>query len=129
MALFRNGTATVRGCRSIGEAGRLLKQVRKTIAPLSRVAPGEMPIFVQNIVASLDLGVSLDLAEVSETLAFSDISYEPEQFPGLILRPKRGKVVVLIFASGKLVIVGSRSEDELAAMLRTSVELLVEAFR
>lgn len=35
-------------------------------------------------------------------------SYDPELFPGLIFRMKDPKVVLLIFASGKIVLTGAR---------------------
>jgi len=38
--------------------------------------------------------------------------YEPEQFPGLIHRMDDPKVVLLIFSSGKMVITGAKSEEE-----------------
>jgi transcription initiation factor TFIID TATA-box-binding protein len=38
--------------------------------------------------------------------------YEPEQFPGLIYRMDDPKVVILIFASGKLVCTGAKKEAE-----------------
>ena len=38
--------------------------------------------------------------------------YEPEQFPGLIYRMNNPQVVLLIFSSGKMVITGAKSEDE-----------------
>jgi transcription initiation factor TFIID TATA-box-binding protein len=38
--------------------------------------------------------------------------YEPEQFPGLIYRMDIPKVVILLFASGKLVCTGAKREDE-----------------
>jgi transcription initiation factor TFIID TATA-box-binding protein len=34
--------------------------------------------------------------------------YEPEQFPGLIYRPSDFDAVLLIFATGKVVITGSK---------------------
>jgi len=37
--------------------------------------------------------------------------YEPEQFPGLIYRMKDPKTVLLLFASGKLVCTGAKSEE------------------
>jgi len=40
-----------------------------------------------------------------------NVMYEPEQFPGLIYRMGDPKVVILIFASGKLVCTGAKSED------------------
>ena len=38
--------------------------------------------------------------------------YEPDQFPGLIYRMGVPKVVILIFASGKLVCTGARQEGD-----------------
>jgi transcription initiation factor TFIID TATA-box-binding protein len=37
-----------------------------------------------------------------------NVMYEPEQFPGLIYRMTEPKVVLLLFASGKLVITGAK---------------------
>jgi transcription initiation factor TFIID TATA-box-binding protein len=37
--------------------------------------------------------------------------YEPEQFPGLIYRMEEPKVVILLFASGKLVCTGAKKEQ------------------
>jgi transcription initiation factor TFIID TATA-box-binding protein len=41
-----------------------------------------------------------------------NVMYEPEQFPGLIYRMKEPKVVMLLFASGKLVITGAKREEQ-----------------
>ncbi len=38
--------------------------------------------------------------------------YEPEQFPGLIYRMEEPKVVILLFASGKLVCTGAKQEGD-----------------
>jgi transcription initiation factor TFIID TATA-box-binding protein len=38
--------------------------------------------------------------------------YEPEQFPGVIYRMDDPKVVILLFASGKLVCTGAKKESE-----------------
>jgi len=38
--------------------------------------------------------------------------YEPEQFPGLIYRMDEPKVVILLFASGKLVCTGAKREGD-----------------
>ncbi|MCK5671164.1 TATA box-binding protein, partial [Candidatus Bathyarchaeota archaeon] len=40
-----------------------------------------------------------------------NVMYEPEQFPGLIYRMQTPKVVMLLFASGKLVCTGAKHED------------------
>ena len=53
----------------------------------------------------------MNLEQAARTLPRS--MYEPEQFPGLIHRMLDPKTVILIFASGKLVCVGARKEDEI----------------
>lgn len=42
-------------------------------------------------------------------------SYEPEIFPGLVYRMKKPKIVLLVFASGKIVITGAKVRDDLYA--------------
>ena len=51
--------------------------------------------------------------------------YEPEQFPGLIYRMDDPKVVILLFASGKLVCTGAKKEAEVhraVAILQETLE-------
>ena len=52
--------------------------------------------------------------------------YEPEQFPGLIYRMDDPKVVILLFASGKLVCTGAKKEEnvyEAVCKLHETLEL------
>jgi transcription initiation factor TFIID TATA-box-binding protein len=44
--------------------------------------------------------------------------YEPEQFPGLIYRMDAPKVVILLFASGKLVCTGATKEEDIHEAVR-----------
>jgi transcription initiation factor TFIID TATA-box-binding protein len=66
---------------------------------------------VQNIVGTLDLQRTFDIKKVIGSL--SNYIYEPDNFPGIIYRHSSG-ISCLIFASGKVVIAGARSEDQLA---------------
>jgi transcription initiation factor TFIID TATA-box-binding protein len=65
---------------------------------------------IQNIVASGILGGLIDLEKAAYTLEHA--MYEPEQFPGLIYRMAEPKVVILLFASGKLVCTGGKKEQD-----------------
>lgn len=40
-------------------------------------------------------------------------SYEPEIFPGLIYRMNDPKIVLLIFASGKIVLTGAKNKKDI----------------
>jgi len=65
---------------------------------------------VQNIVSSINLGGKVHLEKAARSLPRS--MYEPEQFPGLIHRMLDPKTVILVFASGKLVCTGAKTESD-----------------
>lgn len=53
------------------------------------------------------------------------VIYEPEQFPGAILRINEPvKTSILIFASGKTIITGLKSSDQIEPVVQKITELL-----
>lgn len=64
------------------------------------------PIDIQNMVVSANLSRDLDLARIASSLP--EAEYEPEQFPGVIMRLDDPKTTVLLFRSGKLICVGAK---------------------
>ncbi len=127
VTIFQNGTATVRGCDSFEEAGKLLAEARELVRGVVCLPPAPVRPVVQNIVATHDLRRPIELPRVVQRLPSEDVSYEPEQFPGLILRFPNDKAVVLIFSSGKVVITGTRSISHLEQLLSKVHRLLAEA--
>ena len=74
-------------------------------------------IAVQNVVASAKLGHSIDLDAV--VVAFPDVEYRPEVFPGLAFKLKKPKTCTLIFSSGRMVCTGAKSvKDARKAVLK-----------
>ncbi|MHA1346284.1 MAG: TATA-box-binding protein [Candidatus Heimdallarchaeaceae archaeon] len=72
----------------------------------------EYGIIIQNVVASINLFTTIDLVTSYQTLIDDDdlfVSYNPETFPGLILKIKKPKISSLVFSSGKLVLTGAKS--------------------
>jgi transcription initiation factor TFIID TATA-box-binding protein len=67
---------------------------------------------IQNIVASAEIPHTLKLHELSESYG-PYVSYEPDLFPGLVFRTTKPKLVFLLFRSGKIVITGAKSKDEI----------------
>ena len=67
-------------------------------------------IKIENVVASSSFGVKIKLEKIVSSLP--DIEYEPEQFPGLVMRLKDPKVAALIFSSGKIVCTGAKSPKD-----------------
>ena len=77
---------------------------------------------IENVVATVNLGVELDLEKLAERLPAAE--YNPEQFPVLILRLQRPKVSALIFRTGKMVCTGAKSEEELKRAVKQIVKIL-----
>ena len=67
-------------------------------------------IKIENVVASASLGVPIKLEKLVSNL--DNVEYEPEQFPGLVLRLKDPKAAALIFSSGKVVCTGAKSPKD-----------------
>ncbi len=67
-------------------------------------------INVVNIVVSSDLKHPIPLEKMAASL--SNTEYNPEQFPGLVLRIKEPKTSSLIFSSGKIVCTGARNFED-----------------
>jgi len=67
-------------------------------------------IKIENVVASTSLNVPIKLEKLVANL--DNVEYEPEQFPGLVLRLKDPKAAALIFSSGKVVCTGAKSPKD-----------------
>jgi len=64
-------------------------------------------IKLQNIVATTNLEHDIPLIKLAEALPNTE--YNPEQFPGLVMRIREPKTSALIFSSGKIVCTGAKS--------------------
>jgi transcription initiation factor TFIID TATA-box-binding protein len=122
--VFRSGKVVCTGSKSVEDARRAVKQIVNMLKEIDIPVIDEPEVKVQNIVASADLGVDLNLNAIAIGLGLENIEYEPEQFPGLVYRLDNPRVVVLIFGSGKMVVTGGKSpEDARKAVERISEEL------
>ncbi|MFQ5836337.1 MAG: TATA-box-binding protein [Candidatus Bathyarchaeia archaeon] len=112
--IFSTGKMVCTGATSKRDVVRALKKVVRTLSEGGIIINGKLEIGIKNIVATADVGGKVDLLRLyeSEKSMRGRISYEPEQFPGLIYRMNNPKVVILIFTSGKLVCTGARKEED-----------------
>src|SRR3972149_5302996 len=77
---------------------------------------------VQNIVATTSLGKPIPLTKLARTQ--SNTEYNPEQFPGLVLRVKKPKSAVLVFSSGNLVCTGTKSVQQVKEVVNQVIKQL-----
>ncbi|KAK2422224.1 TATA-box-binding protein [Trifolium repens] len=64
---------------------------------------------VKHIVSTVNLDTKLDLKAIA--LQARNTEYNPELFPAVIMSIREPKTTALIFASGKMVCIGARSEN------------------
>ena len=108
--IFGSGKMVCTGAKSGKESRRAIMNVVKELKKCGIIILKKPSLEVVNIVASASIGGKVDLEKAVTTLGKA--MYEPEQFPGLIYRMDEPKVVILIFASGRLVCTGAKKEQD-----------------
>ncbi len=122
--IFNSGKMVCTGAKSEKEARRAVMKVVKELKKGGIIIIGKPELKIQNIVASASLGGRIDLEKAAYDLGKT--MYEPEQFPGLIYRMAEPKVVILLFASGKLVCTGAKKEQDVYDAVHKLHEILEE---
>jgi transcription initiation factor TFIID TATA-box-binding protein len=122
--IFNSGKMVCTGAKSEKEARRAVMKVIKELKKGGIIIISKPELKIQNIVASASLGGMIDLEKAAFTLGKT--MYEPEQFPGLIYRMDEPKVVILLFASGKLVCTGAKKEQDVYTAVQQLHVLLEE---
>jgi hypothetical protein len=79
---------------------------------------------VVNLVATGNLHQTLDLFKTAMSL--DNVEYEPEQFPGAILRISDPKITLLLFKNGKVICAGAKREDLLRQGLEKAQKMVRE---
>ena len=109
--LFGSGKLVITGSTSFSAcivASHEITRILRQASPRDRFEVASCQI--QNLVAhvSLPAGTHIDLNALYER--FNEQStYQRSIFPGLVLRPPRSPIVLLIFTSGRIVCTGGRS--------------------
>lgn len=80
----------------------------------------KIEIKIVNIVVSASLEKDIPLVKLAEALPNTE--YNPEQFPGLVMRIKDPKTSALIFSSGKIVCTGAKS----MAKVKESIQKIIQ---
>ena len=77
---------------------------------------------IQNIVATTSLEKPVPLTKLARTQPNTE--YNPETFPGLVLRIKEPKSAVLVFSSGNLVCTGTKSVEQVRKVIKAVIKQL-----
>ncbi|HWQ65751.1 MAG TPA: TATA-box-binding protein [Methanospirillum sp.] len=112
MLIFSSGKVVLTGVKSHEDLARGLEILTQKMKEAGVVCFEEPKVAVTNMVCSYDMGNKINLNKVVMTLSLENIEYEPEQFPGLVYRIMDPKVVALLFSSGKIILTGGRTMED-----------------
>jgi len=124
ITLFKNGKINCAGAqkesdipRGIINTCKLLKEITPEIQ-----IPTDPKYKIVNLVANAQLDLKIDLFTLATKL--DNVEYEPEQFPGAIVRLFEPKVSLLLFKNGKMICAGAKGEKEIVDSIKKIKSLL-----
>ena len=120
--IFRSGKIICVGGKTLAEARDGIKKVLQNLRKVGIKIPKNYEIKIENVVATANLKRELNLEDIA--FAMEESEYEPEQFPGLIVRLQKPKVAFLVFSSGSLVCAGAKTEEEAKKGIETLLRKL-----
>ncbi len=123
--VFRNGKINCTGADQVDSIEQGVAKLAEQLRDLDIEIQKDPKIKVVNVVATVDLGLTMNLDEIA--LNIENVEYEPEQFPGLVYRPYQSKASVLVFTTGKLVIAGLKDRDQVRGVVDRLMERLTKA--
>jgi transcription initiation factor TFIID TATA-box-binding protein len=87
---------------------------------------GDFTFKIENVVATVitEITEKMDLNIIARK--FSDVEYNPERFPGLVMRIIEPKATILVFSTGKMVVTGMRDEAEAEPVVKEAVKRITK---
>ena len=109
--VFSSGNLVCTGTKSVSQVREVVQQVIRQLKKIGVKVTAKPKIAVQNIVASGEISLDLNLNTLA--LELENTEYEPEQFPGLVYKLEEPTATFLLFSNGKLVCTGTRNKAQL----------------
>jgi transcription initiation factor TFIID TATA-box-binding protein len=123
LSVFNSGKIISVGAKSELSSRRNMQHLEHILRLNNLIKKGMSDFKVQNIVASVDLGMPIEMVQVVGRI--QGVVYEPEQFPGaMFYLPKLSHVSVLLFSTGKAVLAGIKSEAQVPLAVKELYEAL-----
>lgn len=109
--IFSSGKVVCTGTKSLEEVDLALVKLIEYMAKVDVTITVKPKVRVENVVASSDIDMKLDLNEIA--IKLTNVEYEPEQFPGLVFKINdETSATFLIFGNGKIVCTGTKSDKD-----------------
>lgn len=122
--VFSSGKIVVTGVKSEELVKDAVKAIQKELARADIKCTKKPEMKVENMVASGDIGLTLNLTDLAFNLPTAE--YEPEQFPGLVYKVPNHHITFLLFSTGKIVCTGAKNEGEIKKSVKKLRKTLLE---
>ncbi|HLC19440.1 MAG TPA: TATA-box-binding protein [Candidatus Nanoarchaeia archaeon] len=120
--IFSSGKIVLTGARSMEDVERSIDKIIKSLKKINIDIKIKPKVTVQNIVASGEIGMDLNLNTLA--IKLPNTEYEPEQFPGLVHKLRGTHATFLLFTNGKIVCTGTKTQEEVYQALDKLIETL-----
>jgi transcription initiation factor TFIID TATA-box-binding protein len=81
---------------------------------------------IENVVATVTAKIDEKIDLNIIVRKYADIEYNPERFPGLVMRIQEPKGTLLIFSTGKMVVTGLRDASEAAIVVDEAIKRILK---
>jgi len=116
VSVFTSGKMICVGTKSKKEAIDALEYVKEFLVKKRFVSPTKLKPKIRNIVAIVNFEEKIDLEELVKKCK---MIYEPEQFPGGIIKISDPyEATILLFASGKAVVTGFKAPNQINSIIQ-----------
>jgi len=125
--VFSSGNLVCTGTKSLAQVKEVVRQVIKQLKRINITITDKPKITIQNIVASGNINLKLNLNFLA--LALENVEYEPEQFPGLVYKLAEPTATFLLFSNGKLVCTGTKNRQQLEESMKQLIKNVKEVMK
>ncbi len=122
--LFSSGKVVCTGAKAREDIDVAVSKIIEALKIVNVEVTEEPEIKIQNIVASGNIHMRLNLNQLVFDLKYSE--YEPEQFPGLVYKLPHSHITFLLFGTGKIVCTGAVNIGEINEAVTTLIQTLQE---
>lgn len=122
-SIYRTGSFQIRGALGHEELNEAVNQLLQIFADIG-FESGDVEFETKTAVFIDEVNQALELETLAVHLGLEYTEYEPEQFPGLVYRSPESEATLLIFSSGKVLVVGTAREKVARSALQSLDETL-----
>ncbi|MGA1821162.1 MAG: hypothetical protein ACMUIG_01390 [Thermoplasmatota archaeon] len=120
--LFTSGNMVITGARDLESAGKTFRKLVERISDMGFPVNRDAEPVVQDLVLLGDIGRKVELSELDITDSGPTETYNPDEYPGLIISASDGRMSMILMPSGKVVITGGTDLEKMSRELDSLME-------